>query len=73
MKEFPGCYTESLQERLINIDSTATQLWNPIILKIPEDRCDMLYETSVLIRATRYKVPEGIFNNKIRSMFRETV
>jgi hypothetical protein len=49
-------------ERLINSDSTVTQLWNPITLKNPEDGGDMLFETSVRTRATQYKVLEVIYN-----------
>jgi hypothetical protein len=43
-------------------DSTATQLWNPINPRSPEDGGDMFSETSVLTIATWYKVPEGIYN-----------
>jgi hypothetical protein len=49
-------------ERLINSDSTVTELWNPITLRNPEYGCDMLSETSVLTRATRYKFAEGMHN-----------
>jgi hypothetical protein len=49
-------------ERLINIDSTVTQLWSAMTLNNPEDGGDMFFETSVLIRTSRYKVPEGICN-----------
>jgi hypothetical protein len=50
-------------ERLINSDSTVTQLWNPITLKNPEGGGDMFSETSTLTTAIRYKVPEhnGVF------------
>jgi hypothetical protein len=47
-------------ERLINSDSTVTQLWNPITLRNPEDGGDTFSETSVRTRAIRYKIPEGI-------------
>jgi hypothetical protein len=46
----------------INRDFTVTQLWNPIVLRNPEDGSDMFSETSVLTGATRYKVPKGIHN-----------
>jgi hypothetical protein len=49
-------------ERLINSDSMGTHLWNPIILKNPEDGGNRFPKTSVLTRATQYKVPEGIYN-----------
>jgi hypothetical protein len=42
--------------------STVTQLWKPINLSTPEDGDDTFSETSVLITATRYKVPGGILN-----------
>jgi hypothetical protein len=51
----------SSMERLINSDSMVTRLWNPITLRNPEDGADMFSETSVLTRATRYKVPEDIY------------
>jgi hypothetical protein len=41
-------------ERLINIDSTATQLGNPITPRNLEDGGDMFSETSAETRATRY-------------------
>jgi hypothetical protein len=50
-------------ERLINSDSTVTQLGNPITLRNPEDlhlQGDMSSKTSVLTIATWYKVPEDI-------------
>jgi hypothetical protein len=40
----------------------ATQLWNPITLRIPEDGNDVFSEITVRTRATRYKVPEYIYN-----------
>jgi hypothetical protein len=48
-------------ERLINRDSTLTQLRIPITLRNPEDGGDMLSEMLVLTRGTLYKVPEGIY------------
>jgi hypothetical protein len=49
-------------ERLSNSDSTATQLWNPIRLKNPEDGNDTFSETSVGTKAIRHEVPGGIYN-----------
>jgi hypothetical protein len=49
-------------ERLINSDTTVTQLWNPITIRNPEDGDDMFSKTSVLTTATQYKVPEGTYN-----------
>jgi hypothetical protein len=49
-------------ERPNNSESAVTQLWNPISVRNPEDGGDMASETSVLTRATRYKVPEDIYN-----------
>jgi hypothetical protein len=40
-----------------------TQLWTPITLRNLEDGGDMFSETSVLTRATWYRVPEGIYNH----------
>jgi hypothetical protein len=51
-------------EMLIGSDSTVIQLYNPITLRALEDGGDMFYETSVLTRVTRYKVPEDIYNRK---------
>jgi hypothetical protein len=51
----------SSMERLIYSVSTATQAWNPITLRNPEDGSHMCSETSVLTRATRYRVSEGIY------------
>jgi hypothetical protein len=45
-------------ERLINGDSTVTQLWNPTFLWNPEDGCDMLSKPSVRTTVTWYKVPK---------------
>jgi hypothetical protein len=44
--------------RIINSGYTAPQLWTPIISRNTEDGGDILSETSVLTRATRYKDPE---------------
>jgi hypothetical protein len=55
-------------DRLINSDSTVTQLWGPITLRNPEDGRDIFSKTSVRTRATRYTVPEDIYN--IASIFR---
>jgi hypothetical protein len=49
-------------ERLININSALTQLWNPINLRNPEDVDDTFSETSIRTRVTWYKVPESIYN-----------
>jgi hypothetical protein len=51
-------------ERLINSDTTVTQLWDRIAVRNPEDRDDASSETSVRTRPTRYKVPEGIYNTR---------
>jgi hypothetical protein len=51
-------------ERLIS-DSTVTQLWNPIILRNPEDGGDMFSETTVRTRATRYEAPEGMYKTQL--------
>jgi hypothetical protein len=48
---------------VITSDFSVIQLWNPITLSSPEDGGDMFSKTSVLTKAKRYKVPEGI-NNK---------
>jgi hypothetical protein len=40
-------------ERLINSDSTGTQLWGPFTIRNPEDGCHMLYETSLPNRVIR--------------------
>jgi hypothetical protein len=55
-------------ERLSNSDPTVTQLWNPVE---SEDGGDMFSETSVLPRATRYKVPEGSYNRYHREIIPE--
>jgi hypothetical protein len=47
--------------RLINSNSMAIQLWGPATLRNPEDGGDIFSETSLLTRATRYKVPEDIY------------
>jgi hypothetical protein len=47
-------------ERLVKSDSTLIQVLDPITLRNPEDGGDMVYEASVLTRATRYKVPESV-------------
>jgi hypothetical protein len=47
-------------ERLINSDSTITQLWSPITLRNPEDGGDTISKTLVLTTAIQYKVPEDI-------------
>jgi hypothetical protein len=49
-------------ERLINSVSMATQMWNHISLRNPEDGGDMFSETLVLTRVTRYEVPESIYH-----------
>jgi hypothetical protein len=49
-------------ERLINSDSTVTQLWNPIIPRNNEDGGDMFSETSVRTRDTRQKAPQDVYN-----------
>jgi hypothetical protein len=49
-------------ERVINSDSTVTQLWNPVTLRNPKDGGSMFFETSVLTGATRYKVPEDLYH-----------
>jgi hypothetical protein len=49
-------------ERLVNNDSTVTQMWNPISLRAPVDGDDMFSETLVHMRATQYKAPEDICN-----------
>jgi hypothetical protein len=49
-------------EWLINSDSTVTKLWNPTTLGNPEDGGHMFPKTLIQTRATRYKVPEGIYN-----------
>jgi hypothetical protein len=46
-------------ERLINSDSTVTQLWNPITLRNPEDEGVMSSGTSVQITGTGRKAPQG--------------
>jgi hypothetical protein len=43
-------------KRLVSINSTLTQLWNP------EDGVDIFSETSVRTRSTGYKVPGDIYN-----------
>jgi hypothetical protein len=43
-------------ERLVNIDSTVSQLWNPITLMDLEDGGDVFFETSVLTSATKCNV-----------------
>jgi hypothetical protein len=48
-------------ERLINNDSTLTQLWDSITIRNHEFGGDMLFETSVPSTATLYKVPENIY------------
>jgi hypothetical protein len=55
-KQFPS------MERLCNNDFTVTQLWNLITSMNHEGGDDAFSETSVRNRATRYKVPEGIYN-----------
>jgi hypothetical protein len=52
-------------QRLINSDFTVAQLWNPITLRNPEDGSDKFSTKSVLIRATQYTVPAGIYNIRI--------
>jgi hypothetical protein len=47
--------------RLINSDSTVTQLWSPITLRNPKMKV-MFSEMSVLTKATRYKVPEDVYH-----------
>jgi hypothetical protein len=47
-------------ERLINSDSKVTQLWNYNTLRNSEDGGDLFFETSVLTRISRHKVPEVI-------------
>jgi hypothetical protein len=49
-------------EMPINSDSTVSQLWKIISLRNPEDGDDTFSETAVRTGATRYKVPEGIYN-----------
>jgi hypothetical protein len=50
------------EERISNSVSTAIQLWKPINLRNPEDGDDTFSETSVQTSATRYNIPEDIFN-----------
>jgi hypothetical protein len=45
-------------KRVVNSDSTVTQLWNPITLRNPEDGGGIFSETSALARATQYNVSE---------------
>jgi hypothetical protein len=47
--------------RFIKSDCTVTQMWNTVTLRGPDDGDDTFSETSVRTRATRYKVPEGIY------------
>jgi hypothetical protein len=47
-------------ERLITGDSSVIKLCSSITLKNPEDGGDRFFETSVLRRAARYKVPGDI-------------
>jgi hypothetical protein len=54
-----------VSERLINRYFTVKQLLNPFTLRNPEDRDVMFRETSVLTRATRYKVPKDIYHSYI--------
>jgi hypothetical protein len=51
-------------ERQINNDSKVRELWNSITLRSPEDGSERFSETSVLIRATRYEVPESDLKSK---------
>jgi hypothetical protein len=60
-------------ERLINNDSTVTQLWNPITLRNPEDGGDIFFEMSVLTTAARYKVPEDIIIDTAMKASQKTV
>jgi hypothetical protein len=48
--------------RLINSDFTVTQVWDSHTLRNTEDGDDMFSNTSVPTRATRWKVPEDIYN-----------
>jgi hypothetical protein len=57
-------------ERLINSDSTVTQLWGPITLRDPEDGGDMFAETSVITRATRYNVPGSIPDDSVHRPYK---
>jgi hypothetical protein len=54
-------------ERLINSVSMVTRLWNHITLRNPEDGADVFSETSVLTRATQYKVSEDIISCRMAS------
>jgi hypothetical protein len=49
-------------EKLINSDSSVTQMWNPINLRDLENGDDKFSETPLRTRATWHKVPEGINN-----------
>jgi hypothetical protein len=44
------------------VNITVLQLCKPMNLRIPEDGHNTFSEMSVQTSATRYKVPEGIFN-----------
>jgi hypothetical protein len=51
-------------EKLSNSVSMVIQLLKPINLRTPENGDDTFSETLDQTSATRYKVPEGIFNYK---------
>jgi hypothetical protein len=49
-------------KRLINSDSTITQVWNAITLENTKDGGDMFSETSLRTSTTRHTVPDDIYN-----------
>jgi hypothetical protein len=51
-------------EKLSNSVSAVIQMWKAINLRNSEDGDDTFSETSVQTSATRYKVPEWIFNHQ---------
>jgi hypothetical protein len=60
-------YLSPSMVRLSNSISMVIQLWKPINLGNPADGDDTFSETLVQVSATRYKVPEDIFDTAMKA------